>query len=297
VTVVLRPPRRDDAEAIAAVSKEFGYASETADEIRGWFDISSHDLERDARVAVVNGTIGGYADVSDADSGGKIVWADVRAQQGAAPPLLDFVEARAREQAAAGAKIKLWAPEEKSEWRSLIESRGFEFDRYSCRMWIDLAAETPEPAWPPGIDVRTYDRDRDELAVYETHQETFSDQRDFSRDVLDDWREWSYREPFDPQLWFLAVSGDDLAGIALCRGERGGDANAGWINILGVSKPYRRRGVGLALLLHAFHELRARGKTRAGLGVDDDNPTGAARLYERAGMRRADVSVWYVKSL
>jgi ribosomal protein S18 acetylase RimI-like enzyme len=39
------------------------------------------------------------------------------------------------------------------------------------------------------------------------------------------------------------------------------------------------------LLLHAFRELRARGKQRVGLGVDADSPTGAVALYESVGMR------------
>jgi ribosomal protein S18 acetylase RimI-like enzyme len=46
-----------------------------------------------------------------------------------------------------------------------------------------------------------------------------------------------------------------------------------------------RRGIGLALLHQAFRALYERGKTGAGLGVDASNRTGAARLYEKAGMR------------
>jgi ribosomal protein S18 acetylase RimI-like enzyme len=52
-----------------------------------------------------------------------------------------------------------------------------------------------------------------------------------------------------------------------------------------VRRPWRRRGIALALLHHAFRELAARGKPRAGLGVDSESLTGATRLYERAGMR------------
>ena len=65
----------------------------------------------------------------------------------------------------------------------------------------------------------------------------------------------------------------------------------GWVDTLAVRRPWRRRGLGLALLLHSFRELRARGRERVGLGVDGENTTGAVRLYERAGMhvaRRSD---------
>ena len=131
--------------------------------------------------------------------------------------------------------------------------------------------------------------------MYETHQETFADQPDFERDPFDEWQQWSYREPFDPELWFLALDGDELAGVLLGRGERGGDATLGWVNILGVRVPWRGRGLGLALLQHAFREFQRRGRARAGLGVDGANPS-AVRLYERAGMSKEQVFVWYQRS-
>ena len=56
------------------------------------------------------------------------------------------------------------------------------------------------------------------------------------------------------------------------------------MNILGVRGPWRKRGIGLALLRHAFGEFYRRGKRKAGLGVDAENLTGALRLYKNAGM-------------
>ena len=55
---------------------------------------------------------------------------------------------------------------------------------------------------------------------------------------------------------------------------------------------WRRRGLGLALLRESFRRFAECGETTAALGVDSENPAGATRLYERAGMRilwRADV--------
>jgi ribosomal protein S18 acetylase RimI-like enzyme len=51
-----------------------------------------------------------------------------------------------------------------------------------------------------------------------------------------------------------------------------------------VRRPWRRQGLGLALLHHAFNEFYKRGKRKVGLGVDASSLTGATRLYERAGM-------------
>jgi mycothiol synthase len=291
----LRPPTRADAEAIAEVSIRFGLSDETPQDIEAWFEMPSMELERDARVALRDGTIVGYGDLGDRSGDGKVLWLDVRAEAEALPSLLDFLEARAAECAALGAKAKVWAPEQNDEARGEIESRGFRFDHYSRRMRIALD-DVPEPQWPEGISVRTYDRATDEKPVYEAHQEAFSEERDFERDPYDEWVHWSYREPFDPELWFVATDGDEIAGIALCRTERGGDFSVGWVNILGVRKPWRRRGLGTALLHHAFRELRTRGKTHAGLGVDGNNEQALA-LYERAGMEPERSFVWYDKKL
>lgn len=294
--IELRPPRREDAAAISEVGHRFGLSDETAQDIESWFDNPGMNIEDDARVAVRERTIVGYGDVGDRSGDGKLFWIDVRAEAEALAPILGFAESRAHELAKPGGKVKAWSPEQNAEWRALLEAREFEFASFSRRMRIALDGDLPEPRWPEGITVRTYRRDRDERAVYDAHQEAFSEERDFEKDPFDEWVHWSYREPFDPELWFLATEGEEVAGVALCRGERGGDTSLGWVNILGVRKPWRRRGLGMALLQHAFREFRARGKTEAGLGVDGRNEEALA-LYTRAGMRVERSFLWYEKEL
>ena len=53
-----------------------------------------------------------------------------------------------------------------------------------------------------------------------------------------------------------------------------------------AASPGGAQGLGEALLLHSFQEFSRRGCTRGTLGVDASSPTGATRLYERAGMTR-----------
>ena len=98
---------------------------------------------------------------------------------------------------------------------------------------------------------------------------------------------------FDPTLWFLVWDGPDLA--AVLRGERRGDI--GWVGAIGVRERWRMQGLGLALLRHAFADWYSRGVRRVGLGVDAENPTGATRLYERAGMHIAYEAVAFEKEL
>ena len=98
---------------------------------------------------------------------------------------------------------------------------------------------------------------------------------------------------FDPGLWLLAVDGGEVAGAAVCE-ER---PEAGWVGELAVRRPWRRRGLGLALLRRAFVEFYRRGRRKVALAVDSQSLTGATRLYERAGMRVERLYSVYRKEL
>ena len=57
--------------------------------------------------------------------------------------------------------------------------------------------------------------------------------------------------------------------------------------MLFTRRPWRRQGVGAALLHDAFGRFWERDERSIGLGVDAASATGAFRLYERAGMSPA----------
>ena len=67
-----------------------------------------------------------------------------------------------------------------------------------------------------------------------------------------------------------------------CAGVR--EPGNGWITQVAVLRPWRKRGLGEALLRQAFGAFYARDVLRVGLGVDGQSLTGAQRLYERVGM-------------
>jgi mycothiol synthase len=168
---------------------------------------------------------------------------------------------------------------------AVARDAGYRLVRQTHRMGISLNGLRPQPVQvPPGIVIRTYDP-ADETEVYATHQETFADLVDHARLGHDEWHAHRIETPsFDPSLWFVARDGGEVAGIVLCQVHWSGDPQHGHVNILGVRRPWRGRGLGIALLQHAFVSMRERGMTSATLGVDSDNATGALRLYERAGM-------------
>jgi ribosomal protein S18 acetylase RimI-like enzyme len=74
------------------------------------------------------------------------------------------------------------------------------------------------------------------------------------------------------------MDGEEVAGINICRPHTfSGDPDLAWVSTLGVRRPWRTRGIGLALLRHSFNEFYRRGKRKVGLGVDAQNLTGALR--------------------
>jgi len=206
--------------------------------------------------------------------------------QGIGTELLKRLEERARElaqEADEGEEVWLGvdAASANEGARKLFEDRGFEHIRFFWRMGIDLDEEPPEPEWPEGIRLERARRG-EEREVFEASEDAFRDHWDHQPHDYDEWRTWMVEtENYDPDLWLLARDGEEIAGVSLVFV----DQDVGWVGVLGTRPPWRRRGLGRALLLASFREIRKRGRPRAVLGVDAANPTGATRLYESAGMR------------
>lgn len=172
----------------------------------------------------------------------------------------------------------------------LLKDQGMTLIRHFNTMAIDLDDALTKPEWPAGIQIRTMLEVNDLMKVVKAISDAFMDHWGFyDRPVEDMYRRWQHfldhDEDYDPSLWFLAMDGDEIAGVSLCAPKSSEDPNMGWVNTLGVRRPWRRQGLGLALLRHSFAEMARRGKQSVGLGVDAESLTGATRLYERAGMR------------
>ena len=116
---------------------------------------------------------------------------------------------------------------------------------------------------------------------------------------LEEWRELMREDRFDPSLWFLPYDAahGTVVGLCVCRAPQPGAPRRARISDLGIRPPWRRRGIGRALLLHAFAVLSNRGFDNAVLSVDTESKSGAPALYEKVGMRSVRASHTYVKEL
>lgn len=290
-----RAPRADDQEAIVGLIAAFEIADEgraevSLDDVRGAWERARFDRKKDAWVVdAPDGAIAGYADVWPREDyahieGDGYVHPEHRGR-GIGRWLVQAMKRRAAElatRAEACTKVLLRSTVIAADGDAcvLFESEGFTTGRHFWRMAIDLREPTPEPEWPEGVSVRTF-KPGDEEAVHALVQKAFSDNYRHVGTAFKDWRDvMMARESFDPALWFLAVSGGRIIGAALCPAY----PDRGWVRQLAVARDWRRRGVGAALLRHAFREFARRGKPNAGLGVDSFNRSGAQDFYVAAGM-------------
>ena len=171
----------------------------------------------------------------------------------------------------------------------LLDAFGMEVVRHFYEMQIEFDAPPEPPVVPEGIEIRPFDQETELKRVALTFQDAFQDHFGFVEEPIEKLMEGvSYiieNSPhFDPDFWFVAMDGEEMAGISLCAPKTLGDPEMGFVDELGVRRSWRGRGLGLALLRHSFVRMYENGSKRAALGVDASSLTGATRLYERAGM-------------
>ncbi len=188
----------------------------------------------------------------------------------------------------------------------LLTTLGFAYARSVYSMKIELTDPPPVPQWPAGITVRTMIPGQEEAALYRVKEETFRDhwghvETPFEEGFANWMHHLQHNPTHDPTLFFLATissaTGPEIAGYAICEPTTTDYPDMGWIQNLGVRRPWRRQGLALALLQHVFGEFYRRGIMKAGLGVDASSLTGATRLYERAGMTPFRQYNFYEKEL
>jgi mycothiol synthase len=300
----VRAPTPADMDAVVALllacdMADFGEAeAHEPDEVQRWWAKETTWL-----VHTQTGELIAYVSLDDANQEHVRFYTSILVQperraQGLELALLDLLEHTARQLAqhappAARPIITQGISGRDTMQRDLLLARDFAYLRTFWTMRIDQTEPPPAPEWPAGITLRTYQPGQDDRAVYDVVEEAFHDHWDFQPTPFEEWLERTTRPAFDPALWFLALDGEQIAGATLCTNE----AQRGWINKVAVRRPWRKRGLALALVRHALGAFWARGVRRVELGVDAASITNAQKVYERAGMHPIMEYVIYEKSL
>jgi mycothiol synthase len=167
---------------------------------------------------------------------------------------------------------------------------GYQVVRHNFQMVIEMDQPPSQPTEPEGIVIRPFIREKEDRALVKAILEAFRDNWGFEERPFElEYERWMYildsdEDPEAARYWFVAVDGSEIAGYVLSKLQMSQGPEDAWIYVVGVRPAWRRRGIALALLQHSFRELYQHGKRRVRLEVDTQNPTGATRLYEKAGM-------------
>lgn len=312
-TPILREVTLDDADALTAVENacslaEVGHETTSVEDLRRW--LLSPDRRPGCWVAAEIPGEGmlGYANVIGeapfVSQWGHVFVHPGAKGQGIGARLLGWCVSLATRLSLeapvdAAPVLHVWRWESNSRAAELFEANGFREIRSFYTMALQMDA-LPDPApLPNGISVRPIDVDREARAAYDTHIDAFSEHfglgaftyEAFRFEVIDDVR-------FDPRFLLVAVDGSgELVGTCTLKGFPDDNPEVGIVEELAVREPWRRRGIGTALLTEGLRALHARGLMDVALDVDASNETGAVRLYERLGMYIKERSPVYEKAL
>lgn len=304
----MRPPTIDDLEiayqlCLAHDMALFGEEEMSRADLRGYWTAPAHDLARDQRLVFdQDGQL--IANLYTEQHQYAKFFADVMLLPGYSDPrvgdyLLELAESWAREQMAQAephVRVTLNGVANSADQERLqrYERLGFREVRRFWHMAIAMHEAPPLPSWPERVELRPFVAERDARAVFDMKEAAFNDHWGHLPSDFEEWKHRKFeRADFDPSLWHIAYAGDEIVGVALCSVS----GATGRVDSLGTLRSWRRKGLGLALLHHAFNDFYRRDIHEVDLGVDSQNLTGATRLYQRAGMHIKRENISFEKEL
>jgi mycothiol synthase len=290
-----RPYRPEDAEDLTALLNAIDVASGrpaalTAPLVADFIGGMVRDNGTDSQLVETDAGLVGAALVSTPPDGGHVVElvGGVSPQargQGIGRTLLEWQIARAEQIHAATAPDAPWeghadVSQADTSALALLARFGLAPVKYSFDMVASTADVADHPA-PAGVTISAYDRDLTPV-VHEVHMDVFADNWGFQYRPFEMWSSTTVNSAvFNAELSVVAMAGSELAGYILSYD----DAIAGQIYLgqVGVSRPWRRRGLATAMLGHVLRTAAGAGRDRAALDVDAASLTGAVGVYERVG--------------
>lgn len=310
-SLALRAIRQSDLNPIAQLIYEICEAegdtsvAVTPEDLAKEWEYAGFDPEQDAfLVQTQDARLVGYGAVFDigehCEMSGDIYVHPQFKGLGVEAALLRALESRARAH-----HVPLAAPErrvfvrvaldnEDEPGQAILAQAGYVPVRYHWRMGIELEAAPPVPVLPEGLEFRPFIQDEQATAIWQARNEAFKNNWGSHQLTFDEFSYYTFESPeYDPALWVVIWAGSEVAGFSINQYRMG----IGWIHILAVRPAWRTHGLGLALLHQSFGEFYKRGTKTIGLGVDASNPTGATRLYQRAGMNTVSEFVTLEKEL
>ncbi|HYW29508.1 MAG TPA: GNAT family N-acetyltransferase [Gaiellales bacterium] len=296
----VRPPEVREGPAIVdMINRESqalsGVAFTSLDWVAGRWTAPGVDIERDFGVVVgPAGDLAGYFFIQSDPPHTSVFSVGAVAlehhSRGVGGAIVAELERRASGYAAAA------PPGEQVIWRMgalvdepgvarLLTDHGFEERRifWVMKRWFDGPPQRPDDV--PGIEFGGIAPGH-EGDVYDCLAEAFEDHYGDGLPPRDVWLHTHVTvvERHDPSLWLVARRDGVEVGALLGLPVADEDPTLGYVELFGVRRAERGRGIGQSLLLRSFAQFYERGRAGVMLYVDSESTTGATRVYQRAGM-------------
>lgn len=171
--------------------------------------------------------------------------------------------------------------------------------RYFLELRRDLVEPVPTIALHPELTIAQFSPELSEAARV-ARNESFRDHWGSQPTNPEQWESFTGRSTFRPDLSFLALAPDGaVAGFVLSSVSEadwpGQGFSSAYVDLVGVTRDWRKRGIAAALLARTLVAVAAAGLDKAVLDVDSDSPTGALGLYTRLGFVESNTSVNFTK--
>lgn len=204
-----------------------------------------------------------------------------------------LMETALRELKARGmTSAQTWADFSETERIELFEGLHFRHIRVFSVMEIELAELSQNVSEDTQVAIRPLRKElEDDIKLLNwLNNESYKEDLDYSPSTLEETRHFLFGDPYlrEKEVLFAVLNGESVGCVGVGIDEKYNlekKVQAGEVFTIGVLKAHRRKGIGARLVLHGLERLRAKGMTKAILGVEDDNPTQAIRLYEKLGFR------------
>jgi mycothiol synthase len=197
-----------------------------------------------------------------------------------------------------------WAQTDRKDCMHLFEKFGFKQARITSILTrkLDSIPEANTKSVQVIIRDMQMQKEKEIQLLNKLDNETFKEHFNFRPRTIEETKYALFEMPwFTVQKWFFALLNNQpvgYSGIAIDEGlNKEKNLKWGLIADIGVLKLNRRMGIGTRLMLRMMQSLKDLGMRDAFLYVDDMNPTGAIKLYEKLGFKTLRKSIIYQLNL
>lgn len=176
------------------------------------------------------------------------------------------------------------ADDDEHDTRALLLANGYQVAFTVTHLTRDLTGCPLEPAGsealPAGVELRPV-TERHHRSIHLAIEECFSDSSfGYVPRSLAEYRQDVHDRQSDTALWTVAWDGDQVAAVVINEIRANGTGLTPWV---AVREPWRRRGIGRALMLTSLRRLSERGVRSTAISTIAENPHHAVDLYRSVG--------------